>query len=209
MPDPVSSLCPSLASCSVDNSPADEPSSCGPVDPSANLNVCPAPDDDFSAGVAALTAKFRSPDTVSGTANVQSCGANSSSANGGASGQGEGGSEGTTSGAGYSRAPSGNGYTDYNVTVGVGVGVTGGVMVDQYDQMHPYVGAGLMTPGICVGISESVKGAVSPGHWSAQYSVSGFGSSASAGYGDRDAFAETGSSFPPTPGQSLTGYYTW
>lgn len=59
-------------------------------------------------------------------------------------------------------------------------------------------GAGVMTPGVSVGVSESVKGSVSPEQWSTQYSVSAFGSSASVGYGGDEAFVETGSSFRPS-----------
>lgn len=62
---------------------------------------------------------------------------------GGASGQGEGGGEGTGPGGGYSPAPSGSGYTDYNFTASLGpvpFGVTGGLFVDEYGEVHPYFG---------------------------------------------------------------------
>jgi hypothetical protein len=68
----------------------------------------------------------------------------------------------TTKGSPMSPAPSGSSNTDYNFTAGAGVGITGGVFVDQYGQMHPYLGGGLMTPGICASVSESIKGSVSP-----------------------------------------------
>ncbi|HTQ05747.1 MAG TPA: RHS repeat-associated core domain-containing protein, partial [Polyangiaceae bacterium] len=128
---------------------------------------------------------------------------------GGASGQGEGGSEGTGSGGGYSPAPPGSGYTDYNITAGIGVGVTGGLFLDQYGQVHPYFGGGLMTPGICGSVNESITGSVSPDERSEQYSISGLGSDAAIGYGGGDWFTESGSAYPPTPGQSITLYYTW
>lgn len=204
MPDPVSPLRSSIDWCPADEPSPQETNSCAPPDPQS---ACPwwssEAAHDVPPGTAALTAKFRPPDPALAAA------LRTKTANGGASGQGEGGGEGTTSGSGYSAAPPGNGYTDYNLTAGAGVGITGGLFVDQYGQVHPYVGGGLVTPGISVSVSEAVTGSIAPDEWSAQYNVSGLGSSASVGHGGGDWFVETGSSFPPTPGQSLTGYYTW
>ena len=99
-------------------------------------------------------------------------------------------------------------YTDLNVTVGYGLGVTGGVFIDWDGNVHPYFGGGLTTPGICGSLSNSTSGSVSPGQWSGQLSGSFVGAGA-VGYGGGSWFTEAGVSYPFTPGASLTGYYTW
>ena len=131
---------------------------------------------------------------------------------GGASNSGEGGGEGTSSSTSES-PPAGSargGYTDVNVTVGLGgvVAITGGVFTDENGD-HWYAGGGLGTPGICVSVNQSVTGSVSDDAWSGQLAGSLMGASGGVGYGGGSWFTEYGGAFPPTAGASLTGYYTW
>ena len=120
--------------------------------------------------------------------------------------------------------PSGLGYTDINFTsfLGVGWGITFGIFWSDTacgsgSRFHPYLGAGLVTPGATLSISRGT-GAPSPGLWSWQaagafLSPELMGGAAAIGSDatGKSTFKEAGVAFgaPPGPGVSLTGYYTW
>ncbi len=130
---------------------------------------------------------------------------------GGASNSGEGGGEGATGTENQTRflAPSPGDYSDFNVTGGwFGVVGTGGVFTDESGN-HPYLGGGIGTPGVCISQSQSLSGSVSPEAWSGQFAGSFMGVQGGFGYGGGSWFSEYGGSFPPTPGFSITAYYTW
>jgi hypothetical protein len=104
--------------------------------------------------------------------------------------------------------PSGLWYLDFNITGGAWVGVTGGIFLDP-SGIHPYLGGGAVTPGVCGSINYSEWGSVSPGAWSGQLAGSYSALNLAGGYGGGSPFFEFGAGFPFTPGGSLTGYYTW
>lgn len=95
-------------------------------------------------------------------------------------------------------------YTDYNVTVGYGLGVTAGVMVDA-NGYYPYAGLAITTPGVSMSVTTSTS-EVSTGF--AVGAQATFGVAGQVGYGFGEGggwFGEVGGGFPP--GGSVTGYY--
>jgi len=100
--------------------------------------------------------------------------------------------------------PLGLSYLDINVTGGWWGGVTAGIIVHE-DGIHPYLGAGIVSPGISGAVTTSDSDPT-PG-WNAGFQA-GFVGGGQYGYGfeNADDFLELGM---VTPGFSLTGYYIW
>jgi RHS repeat-associated protein len=103
-------------------------------------------------------------------------------------------------------------YWDLNVTATFIVGPTGGFFIDQNGYVYAYLGFALATPGL--GLSGSYGlGAVSPGTWQWQLSVSLFASESwGSDWGNfhpspRDQFVEGG--IASSIGASLSVYYTF
>ncbi|MBI4830176.1 MAG: hypothetical protein HY801_01190 [Candidatus Lindowbacteria bacterium] len=102
--------------------------------------------------------------------------------------------------------PLGLWYIDINVSGGYWGGLTGGVMING-SGLYPYIGGGIVTPGVGGSITASFS---NPTHgWNVglqgQYIVAG-----QVGYGFGDGsgpFVEAGAGWPP--GASLTGYYVF
>jgi RHS repeat-associated protein len=104
------------------------------------------------------------------------------------------------------RDPLGLWYFDVNVSVSLGLGVTGGVLFNNTG-FYPYFGGGIMTPGPGGSFTWSPN---DPGTgWNA--GVQGqFGPAAQFGYGfgpNGGPFGEYGLGWPP--GGSITGYFVW
>jgi RHS repeat-associated protein len=98
------------------------------------------------------------------------------------------------------------GYTDLNLSLGYGVGATGGVQWDDRGNWYPYVGAGLMSPPGSASLTQGFWQSPSPG-WNAGVQVSrGLVYNNGRAFGECAAgFEEVGGGLPP--GISLTGYY--
>lgn len=105
--------------------------------------------------------------------------------------------------------PLGLWYIDINVSAGFGLGVTAGVMIGS-SGVHPYLGGGVMTPGISPSINWSGSNPC-PGQWSGQVAlVAGISYATGADLHhiqDDFNFREVGVGWPP--GISGTAYYTW
>jgi RHS repeat-associated protein len=109
-----------------------------------------------------------------------------------------------------------NGYVDLNVTAGMwGVGLTGGLQLSLDEGIHPYLGGGVMTPGISASLSVAPNQSITTG-WSCGgqgfYPVwHGIGPSGQAGWagiGDKENgfFGEIGVGVG-APGGGATCYY--
>jgi RHS repeat-associated protein len=105
--------------------------------------------------------------------------------------------------------PLGLWYVDINVSGGFIVGLTGGLFIAP-DGVHPYLGGGLMTPGVSGSVNWSPHD-ISPDCWSVQGGGELGPVFGAAGYGGGSGFWEVGVGwgFPAPLGVSGTGYYTW
>ncbi len=96
------------------------------------------------------------------------------------------------------------GYSDWNFSAGLrGVGLTGGVMLDDYGNFYLYAGGGIMTPGIGSSLTFSPN-SVDTGWNVGLQGVAGIGSQ--IGYSKNGWFGEIGGG---SVGCSVTGYYIW
>ena len=94
-----------------------------------------------------------------------------------------------------------SGYTDFNVNLGLGIGITTGVIVASDGNAYGYIGAGAMTPGFSVTASPN---SVTPG-WNRGVNANLYGVGGQIGVDKNGAkFVEFGSG---TPGASVTKYY--
>ena len=96
-----------------------------------------------------------------------------------------------------------SGYMDVNISIGAGVGVTGGVFLGT-DGVHPYLGGGAMWgPGMSLTYSPDN---VSTG-WNAAFQLGKWrGGQVGISMKDRSTFKEVGF---VTPGTSFTIYHVW
>ncbi|MBI4743380.1 MAG: hypothetical protein HY776_00900 [Actinobacteria bacterium] len=113
-----------------------------------------------------------------------------------------------------SSASNKSGYTNYNVTVGYGVGVTAGVMVeDSSNKKHLYVGTGLVIKSGTSGSITHSSSKVTTGYSTAVQAQAGYAFQLSHNFGaDIEKFGtddswstESGYGWPR--GVSLTGYW--
>jgi RHS repeat-associated protein len=103
--------------------------------------------------------------------------------------------------------PLGLWYIDINISGGFILGITGGIQINS-SGVYPYLGGGLVTPGVGSSITWSPSDPA-PGQWSAALQGQA-GPAWQGGYsfGDNgDWFQEVGAGFPA--GASLTGFYTF
>jgi len=102
--------------------------------------------------------------------------------------------------------PLGLWYIDINVSGGYGIGATGGVYISP-GGIQPYIGGGLMTPGIGGSLTYS-PGNVTPGWNVGLQGQAGLAGQVGYGFGQQGGwFWEGGVGWPP--GASLTGYYVF
>jgi RHS repeat-associated protein len=102
--------------------------------------------------------------------------------------------------------PLGQSYWDISVSffMPFGLGLVGGIFIDDCGDVYPYIGVGIGTPGPGASIMHS-SSSPSPGKWTGQVS-GGFG------LGGAYGFDQSGSDFTEygftTPGASVSAYYT-
>jgi RHS repeat-associated protein len=102
--------------------------------------------------------------------------------------------------------PTGLWYVDFNVSGGNWLGVTAGVMVND-SGVYPYVGGGVVTPGVGGSITYS-QSDPTPGWNVGLQGQAGVAGQVGYGFGDGGGwFYEYGVGWPP--GASLTGYYVF
>lgn len=106
--------------------------------------------------------------------------------------------------------PLGLQYKDLNISVGYGVGVTFGVLVEG-NKIYPYLGGGLMTPGIGASLTASPS-SVTQGWQVGLQGAAGVAGQVGYSFGTGGGWfweAGIGGGWPTFAGGSLTGYYVF
>jgi len=103
-------------------------------------------------------------------------------------------------------ARAGSGYFDVNVSVGFLAGVTGGLQIDRQGRLYPYIGGGVVTPGVSGSLTFSASNPSRGWQAGLQFTLVGavqYGLSLETG----ERFSEYGIGGPI--GASLTEYYVF